>query len=546
MNENPNIEKQDAPALDVDSILEIHRDPEAHVAFVRKRETPLITQDGKSYTFQNIGSIRVKDLRDMFPAISKWLLLDSYFTVNSYYRARPWIDKITGFPGVWRAEKHLHRLNACYVDIDCGRPESEIPMERLPWNEALSQTEKLMENGLLPQASMYARSGRGIYLFWLLVDIKDPTKPAPAFMEKREQYKAINRALIERLRTWELPADTQAIDGARVLRTPGSIHTQTNNPVGYFIRLNLAGKPYFYTLPELSRLMQIPDLNVALPAPIREHTKLIKYRKTKKPGSIPNNKIGCLKLNALRAQDLLTMEQYRGGFLKRGMKYDDGHISPGRRFTLTLYANFLRGSGSTAQDALKALQAMASNMKPSYPSDDSDPDIEIIIKDTFSTAKRQNFGNEKLLPLLGITPAIARELGLLTIIPEEVKRERDKELPTHADKQEDILGCLLEYIQTQGFPSCRRASKFLADNGFTVSHETANKYLKMLYPKIQQAKPEDTQITLELQQKPEARIVSFKCSPALIIKSFKTYPCLHNCAICKYKAECPLPENLSR
>lgn len=114
----------------------------------------------------------------------------------------------------------------------------------------------------------------------------------------------------------------------------------------------------------------------------------------------------------------MTIEAWRGGFKRRGEKYEDGSASPGRRFVLTLYAGFLRGARETPETTTTALRAMAANMRPLYPSDPpgEDPPIESIVQTEFAS-KTRRWGNEKLCKLLRITAAEARDLELQTIRP---------------------------------------------------------------------------------------------------------------------------------
>jgi len=490
MKRAPTIPDQDtdetAPALDVDSILTLHRDPNGYVGFVRKPDPaapPRLDKNGKPYTFENLFSVRANDLRSMFPAISNWLTHDSFMTVHSYYRPAPYKSKTTGLPDVWRKEKYLSKLTAAYADIDCGRLESDDPIERLSWVQGLAEAEALMDSGAIPQASLVARSGRGIYLLWLLRDEKDPNKLQHAWPEKVEIYKAINRALNERLRTHDLPADSQAIDAARVLRVPGSIHRKVNRRVRYWIRADEGGKGFVYTLPELAAFLELPALDGDLPNGTRALAKPAQYRKVKNPGSAPLRSHGPLALNALRAQDLLTLQQYRGGFCKRGMKYPDGHTSCGRRRTLTLYANFLRGSGEDPAAALEALRTMATNMHPPYPSDgpQDDPPIKTLVDAEYSTAKRRRWTNKRLLALLGIDADLARDLDLKTIKPKDVAIESDQARPHQAEVIESRRDFARQYIERYGRVTARKLANAYAASGFTgANHETANQDLNAL------------------------------------------------------------------
>jgi hypothetical protein len=444
-----------APALDVESILAIHRDRQGYVGFVRKPDpaAPLrLDRNGKPYSWENLFSIRADDLRSMFPALAHWLTHDSYMTVHAYHRAAPYPNRQTGLPDVWRKEKHLRSLTACYADIDCGRPESEEPGAALTWRQAQHDAEYLADTGVIPMPSIMARSGRGVYLFWLLRDAKDPEKLPHAWPEKVELYKACNRALNERLRAHRLPADKAAIDAARVLRVPGSIHRKALTRVRYVIQLDDDARGFVYTLPELAEALDLPALDGDLPGQTRKLARPAQYRKVKQPGAAPLRSHGALALNALRAQDLLTLQTHRGGFLKRGMKYPDGSTSPGRRFTLTLYANFLRGSGADPAAALDALRSMAANMLPPWPDSPGDPTPQDLVAAEYATVRRRRWKNEKLCALLGVSADLARQLDLQTILPAEVRRERDQARPLQADVIQARREWLREYLHAHPNP----------------------------------------------------------------------------------------------
>ena len=132
-------------------------------------------------------------LERLYDHVPQALTNNVYFTVNSYYRTLGRACTATFLPRPARQEKNIRWLNACYVDIDVGRfgcenefllgkycPEllpddldEKIPGEkRLTWEQALLLAMILEEQGTIPPVSVYARSGRGIYLFWLLEPVK--------------------------------------------------------------------------------------------------------------------------------------------------------------------------------------------------------------------------------------------------------------------------------------------------------------------------------------------------------------------------------------
>lgn len=476
----------DNPALDVDTILTIHRDPRGHIGFVRKPAPGQQRLDkyGKPRTFETLFSIPAGELRAFLPGFAEWLASDSYFTVNAYYSAAPWQNTTTGLPDVRRRERDLSRLTACYCDVDCGRPESCEPGAALEWRQAQHEVETLADAGTIPQPSIMARSGRGVYVLWLLRDEYDATTPPKAWPEKLQLYKLCNRSLNALLRTHALPADRQAIDAARVLRVPGSVHSKSGRRVQYVVQLDQAGRGFVYTLSELATILQLAAPAAELPPATRTlAARPPQYRKVRTPGSVPLRSLGKKQLHALRAQDLLTIETWRGGFKQRGAKYDDGSTSCGRRRILSLYAGLLRGAGENADAALKALQTMAANMRPPYPSGPAadDPPIETIVQNEFASVPRK-WKNETLCSLFGITADVARNLELKTIRPRSVAVEADQARPHIADMVNDRREFARQYVERHnGHATARSLARAYLHAGYVGANpQTANNDLNAI------------------------------------------------------------------
>jgi len=470
-----------APGLDVavPSLLAIHRDHLGYIGFVRKPDPahPVLDRHGKPRQFENLFSIRADELQEMFPQLASWLTQDSYATVNAYYRPAPYPNKQTGLPDVWRKEEDLRTLTACYSDIDCGRPGSDEPGAALPWRQAQHIAEYLADHGIIPQPSIMARSGRGVYLLWLL-DLPH------AWPETIQLYKQINRAINERLREHLLPADRAAIDAARVLRVPGSMHSKAGRRVSYVVQLDHRGHGFVYTLDELAAFVNLDAPAGELPAATRAHALPVQYRRTKIKGSAPRRREGRLQLNALRAQDLLVIENFRGGFRKRGEKYPkDGTTSCGRRFVLTLYTNFLRGSDTPKREALDAVKTMAANMHPRYPSDGplDDPPVEQLVDEEYAQPTYRRWNNEKLLNLLSINAPTALLLDLKTIRPKEVQDKADQDLPHQRELIRRRREWLKDHLENGGKPIARKVAKAYKSAGFIGANpQTANLDLNAL------------------------------------------------------------------
>jgi len=115
---------------------------------------------------------------------------DCFFSVNT-------------FSG-WRTTPLLKTLNACYVDLDWGRPLRSSDHQAI-----LS----FIEEAELPAPNLVIETGRGAHLYWLI-------EPAPA--RALPVWQAIEDRLIDALRP--LKADPAVRDCTRMLRLAGSLN----------------------------------------------------------------------------------------------------------------------------------------------------------------------------------------------------------------------------------------------------------------------------------------------------------------------------------
>lgn len=480
MNHAPTIDvanfEADTPALDWRPVLEIHRgNPDGFIGFGKKRTT--------GSGIEHIGAVKVKDAREMIPGLlTQFISYDGYMTVNSYAIAgNPW--KKTGLPYLLRAEKYLLELAACYADLDVGRPgeESKHPGASMDWQSAQIEVLRRQREGRIPPFSIMACSGRGVYLFWLLRDEQDPTMLPRAYPSTIIRYKAVNRELHKLLDG--LACDQTAADAARFLRNPGSINTKVMKRVTYSLTMQADdGGRLTYSLPELESLLRLNAPAPSLPDDVRAKAKLPAYRRdpykpAKDKGSRPQYIAQYHRTNELRAQDLETIEAWRGGWLHAGDIYPDGHKSIGRGIMLRLYAGWLRGSGKTREEVLDRLSIMAANCKRAngkpnpYPSDPGDLPLLKIVDDTFSTNPKKhikNTPNIKLLDWLGISEQTDSELldRLLSILPESVKALREAAIPKQADltgERHKAIKAVLD-LHRGKIPTPRRMASILADH----------------------------------------------------------------------------------
>jgi len=499
MTPPPSNGSEETPSLELAPILALHRHRDGRIAFSRK------VNGAWDNTFSL--SLTTEELRSMFATVAEHLIRDSYISLNAYYRPGPFKDKATGLPIVgvdkWRPEgrrlwgrvtENLRYLCACYVDIDCGRsPETaKTPLETMSRIDATRRVEDLQHAGVLPPFSIFVRSGQGISLLWLLRDEDDPTTVPAAYNWRIPLWKRIAYELWLRAHNAELPADRQGSLITQVYRPPGIVNSKTGKRVRWELRVQGDDGALTYTLDELRSAL-------ALPAPPTESLPLQLFgapaqlqqfqRKTRRPGSAPGKRKSQRDLYAKRARDLRTIEANRGGFMKRGMPYKDGYESPGRRFTLTIYANCLLGSGVPESEALRALSTMAENCRPPYGSDPGDtPTPADICARVYRQKSARAYNNQKrtrkdgrvtfglcenlLHNDLTIAADYAREWGLESIMPDTARAERDAARPTMDSlvtlRKEEIKRIVA--FHNGNVPPDRKLAEMLAARGVVNPH----------------------------------------------------------------------------
>jgi hypothetical protein len=403
--------------INVPMIEMIHSGKDSFIPFMRKNPD--------TGEMENLFSLPREGLRTYFPDMFKWLAEDAYMGINSTYSPAPWLNRTTGLPDAARGEGllpgkkcWLRYLNAVYADLDVGRPDDSQAFKRTPWAKALAVAEVMMNEGKLPQASLYANSGRGLYLLWLLRDPEDPNKPQRAWREKILLYKEIEKALGRKLK--RLAFDQNAVDSSRVLKVPGTTDTRTGRRVGYWFRIDDNGMPWHYTLEGLAEALQVGSHEKELP-PGGFTTPFFEIRpgadvrtvSEKGKGSCPNRLAGSLARNMARVRDLLKIEKLYNGF-PQGK----------RRRSLILLGECLKLSGANEADIRSMLESAAKRCVPPYPSDKADTPVDAIFKNVKrgpSTLARS--GNAALCRYYDIDREAAIDGELESIMPADLKAE---------------------------------------------------------------------------------------------------------------------------
>jgi hypothetical protein len=375
----------------VDPILGIHRGEDGFVSFSRK------TQDGE---WQELASVRSDSLASMFPEFRAELMRDSYYTVNSFYRASGPNQNWPKLGAPYRKTEGLRYLNACYADLDCYKAGLDyVKMAGI----VLSAQSK----GLIPRVSIFAQSGRGVWLFWLLQDPANPGKPQRAWPEKVALWTRIQREIHDRLAL----CGADAHDAARVTRVPGSIHGGANQSVTYAWQPDVRGKAFVYTLDGMAQSLGLTHLT----------------------GQVSAKRKGWLALHRGRLRQFDQLSAMRGGF-------SEGCRNRG----LLLFAIFMLKNGFSEDAIMHNARKFGADCHPPL----SEPEVRGAVAEAKKAKhRRYRVTNQTISDWLQIRPEEAIMLEswgpassfLTKAVPEEKRLTRKEHMKVRRDAIKGIV-----------------------------------------------------------------------------------------------------------
>lgn len=225
-------------------------DPDAFLALLHRHPAAVVylAVHGQA-RFADLGA-RIGSLRAGTP-VSTLDIDDLFEPAHSTYVT------VHGFaPGAARRTEHVVCLNAVALDLDIAHDGMRDLVE------AEAALDGALARGAVPEPSILVRSGRGLWLLWLLGTTDREATPPEATPERARQLKAIHRALCDRLDAFA--ADRAVSDLARLMRLPGSYNPLTGDPSfrASFVRRH----DHIFTLGELMDAMGVVDTRGTGPA----------------------------------------------------------------------------------------------------------------------------------------------------------------------------------------------------------------------------------------------------------------------------------------
>jgi len=419
-------------APDLAPLLAIHRHHDGRITFHRK--------GAAAGEFENLFALRPRDLSSLFQS-PEALDRDSFFSINAFW------DRNTTTPRLSAAEvrrsDRLRYLCAAFVDLD-------IYKVQLDFAAALAAVVRMEDEGRIPPASIIVRSGRGMWLLWLLHDSKDPGKPPGAYPEKLRLYDHINRAAGECLA--HLGVDAGAHDAVRLMRVPGSTNPRAEQHprVRYWLQADDSGRPYSYTLEDLAHHFGVGS---------RDSGRQRQPESIAVEAGIGAKRAGFTQTTARRLRELNALRLMRGGFAEGC-----------RNRAVLIYAWLMRCSRLPAERILRECRELAAECRPPL----SDTETRQAVK-TATNRKFKRFRDQTISDWLGITPGESAQLEKLPASPQFRLDHRQE---SRQQERRDAIRQILEEHESR--PSCREMVRLLRDRQIQVSAMQVSRDYKML------------------------------------------------------------------
>lgn len=466
-----------------------HRSPDGFVSLART--------DPRTGTWQELGAVDLS--QPILPAVFDALAVNGRFSLNSAWRAgggRPtgrtkkkWVPvdaneypeyaggteqkdvpiyathhPKTKLPYARHTAEQLRWLTCVHTDIDCYQANLSV-------GEALGAIVDMQDRGEIPPASMFCRSGRGLWLFWFLVDVENPEHgdrvvygvrhrpdtPARATWKAKHTYAAVAHQLGVRLKA--LGADLPALDTARHAPIHGTMkraHGQQPTRVEYWWQGQYDGRPFLYTLPELAQMLGC-ELKTSEHPVVAEALMDSVARQERR--SVAGRRGHRQRYRYLLA-DLELLLCLRGG------GFDQGHRNIGAFY----YALALRKSGVDQAVAEKRLAQVGPRCRPPL----TKREVGSALTNGYRPRAGVHLSHARIKDDLAITD---REASHLRYVP-GLKPPR----PTAPAKVATAArqASLRRLIETHGVLPLRELADLQAEAGFTANVSTTWRDLKAL------------------------------------------------------------------
>ncbi|MBP6949094.1 MAG: AAA family ATPase [Candidatus Pacebacteria bacterium] len=199
----------------------------------------LLTQEEFMRLFLNTRSRYIHD-------VNKKDVIQGNNTLDMSHNSRGYgtFYTVNGFPSEGKAdETMLSSLNANFVDIDF---ESKLPQEEI--DTLIQEARMLGVENHIPLPTIINRTKKGVHMIWLYPEPIEPT------VENIAKWKEVQKRIVQFFN-----GDTNAMDPARVLRLPYTLHLKNPNEP-FEVKILAYNKDERTTLEELDKM--VPFLSI--------------------------------------------------------------------------------------------------------------------------------------------------------------------------------------------------------------------------------------------------------------------------------------------
>jgi hypothetical protein len=472
-----------------------HRGPDGYVVF--SHDNP------ETGEWEDICSIQVSHLETIFPPfLYEYLFETGRMSTHSMFKARPFAtnklpklplelqktlpayyresykgeSKIKyrgGLPGPYRGDEKdkfspVKYLTCCWADID-------IHKLNVPPSLALAAIKEMQDRNKFPRASIIGFSGRGMWVYWLLVDSKNPYAPprlGPGTWERESVWRRVQRHIQGLF--GELGADLHAATLLTAsVRLPGTIHAETGKPAEYWFSTD--GESSIYTLEQMADFFGIIPMELS---PIEQ--KLLTAPEV-------SSQKGDKKHNRFLAVHKSFLKQFHALWEIRG-KFADGH----RHHAALIYAVILYRNGMPKPEMLSLVTQFVetgceTGKKPLNAAKVAKSAVSGAMRMTRD--KRTGHGGwhskQQIADLLNITPSEAQLLDTWPAARSfnyKIRRRKVHPAKLKAGQVRSEVQKIMDEATAAGakIPTCRDMQKILAKRGYHLSHVTVNYHINMI------------------------------------------------------------------
>lgn len=360
-----------------------------------------------------------------------------------------------------RQEVNLQDLRFLYVDMDFYHSG-----QLANWDEAADLLRQMIAATGIPEPSLVADSGRGLYALWML-------HPHSSHARDVDLYKVLNRTLATRIADFAPQLAPDGIyDAARVLRLSGSINGKSGKSVTYGFNSVSSAETLIYEMEEMAgRLglcpgvlapVSIPTLQVVTPStePPYSYVSSALRRKRQKAGKTGQIALGEHRLVEL--EKVIAAHPIRHGF---------------RHKTLLILAATARAAGWNQVATAGLLQAHALKCLPTYPCEANDTSPEALAELAYATADVPRHSAVGLAKFFGLSTEECRVMGLSTIYTDEIAQE--KTVGVRARTKATIIDALAALI-TRTITLAILQKELLSRYGISLSCSQISRYVKIM------------------------------------------------------------------